>query len=81
MSNNVAAIVERLSEADRVLVAEKLVELDRKLEQLRKQDAALVAGLARSLTAPRGDDDAHRAVREIEKFIRDIVRQELKANA
>jgi len=53
-----------------------MAEADRKLERLRKQDAAVVTGLARSLTAPHGDD-ARRAVRQIEKFIKEIVKQEL----
>jgi hypothetical protein len=52
-SNSVAEIVESLSEADRILVAEKIARADRKLEQLRKQDAIILASLARTLTNPR----------------------------
>jgi len=72
-------IVAELSEADRVLVAERMAAADRKLELLRRQDAAVVTGLARSLTTPHGDD-VRRAVRQIEKFIKAIVKEELNAN-
>ena len=49
MSDKIAEIVNRLPEADRLLVAEKLVELDRKLERLLKQDAAIAESLVRVL--------------------------------
>ena len=76
MARSSDEIVDALSEEDRVLIAQRIAEADRKLERLRKQDAAVVTGLARSLTAPHGDD-ARRAVRQIEKFIKEIVKQEL----
>ena len=41
MARRSAEIIESLSEADRVLVAEKIAEADRKLERLRKQDSAI----------------------------------------
>ena len=78
---SISDIVNRLSESDRVFVAETMAELDRKLELMRRQDAVVVEGLARSLTAPHHGDDVRRAVLKIEKFIRDIVKQELEKNA
>ena len=76
-SNSVAEIVESLSEADRILVAEKIARADRKLEQLRKQDAIILASLARTLTNPRSGDERLQR-RLIEKFIKAIVKEELK---
>jgi hypothetical protein len=49
MSDKIAEIVKSLPEADRVLVAEKLLELDRKLEQVRKFDTAVIDALTRVL--------------------------------
>jgi hypothetical protein len=76
MARSSDEIVAAPSEEDRVLIAQRIAEADRKLERLRRQDAAVVASLARSLTIPHGDD-ARRAVRQIEKFIKEIVKQEL----
>ena len=77
MARSSDEIVAALSEEDRALIAQRIADADRKLERLSKQDAAVVTGLARSLTAPHGDD-ARRAVRQIEKFIKETVKQELK---
>jgi hypothetical protein len=49
MSAKIDEIVKSLPEADRVLVANKLLELDRKLERLLKHDAAVVDSLVRVL--------------------------------
>jgi hypothetical protein len=68
MSNSIAEIVDRLPEADRVLVAEKLLELDRKLEQVRKFDTAVVDALARVLKSPNPQAQRLRElIREISK--------------
>jgi hypothetical protein len=66
MSDKIAEIVNRLPEADRVLVAEKLVELDRKLEQVRKFDTAVVDALVRVLKSPDPQaQNLRRLIREI----------------
>jgi hypothetical protein len=52
MARRIDEIVESLSEPDRVLVAEKMAELDRKLEQRRTFDAAIVDSLTRILESP-----------------------------
>jgi hypothetical protein len=54
MTRSVAEIVESLSEPDRVLVAEKLAELDRKIEQQRKFDTAVADSLMRILKSALG---------------------------
>jgi hypothetical protein len=48
--------------------------------QPNQQGAGLAATLVRILTGPRTDVE-RRDVRRIEKFIREIVKQELKDNA
>jgi hypothetical protein len=50
------------------------------MDPIRSTDTNLAATLVRILTSPRFDSE-RRDVRRIEKFIREIVKQELKANA
>lgn len=54
MARSTAEIVASLSESDRVFVAEKMAELDRKLGQRRQFDAAVVESLLRALKGPLG---------------------------
>jgi hypothetical protein len=54
MARSTAEIVASLSEPDRVFVAEKMAEVDRKLEQRRQFDAAVVDSLIRVLKTPLG---------------------------
>jgi hypothetical protein len=65
---SVAEIVDQLSEADRLLVAEKLVELDRKLERLLKRDAAIADSLFRFLKSKNPQAERLRdLIKEISK--------------
>jgi len=54
MARSTAEIVATLSEPDRIFVSEKMAELDRKLEQRRQFDAAVVESLLRILKSPIG---------------------------
>jgi hypothetical protein len=54
MARSSAEIVASLPEADRVFVAEKMAELDRKIDDQRKFDAAIVDSLIRILKSPLG---------------------------
>jgi hypothetical protein len=54
MARSTAEIIATLSESDRVLVAEKMAELDRKIDDQRKFDAAIVDSLIRILKSPLG---------------------------
>jgi len=54
MARTSAEIIASLPEAGRVFVSEKLAELDRKLEQRRQFDAAVVESLLRALKGPLG---------------------------
>jgi hypothetical protein len=54
MARSITEIVESLSESDRVLVGEKMVELDRRLEHQRKFDAAVADSLLRVLKSALG---------------------------
>ena len=68
MARTSAEIIASLPEAGRVFVSEKLAELDRKLEQRRQFDAAVVESLLRALKGPLG------------KTLRDKIK-EIAANA
>ena len=54
MTRSTAEIIASLSESDRSLVAEKMAELDRKLEERRRFDSAVVDSLLRALKGPLG---------------------------
>jgi hypothetical protein len=64
MSDKIAEIVKSLPEADRTLVTEKLVELDRNLERLLKRDAAIADSLFRFLKSPQAER-LRRLIKEI----------------
>jgi hypothetical protein len=68
MSDKIAEIVKSSPEADRALVTDKLVELDRKLERLLKRDAAIADSLFRFLKSKNPQAERLRdLIKEISK--------------
>jgi len=62
MARSSAEIVAQLSEEDRVFIAERMAQADRKLERLRKRDAGIAEKLTTLLRLHREEKPMNRRI-------------------